>query len=187
MRRTRRQRSLAESLVDLSVFLVIAVLLAVVLRAAGFLSIETGPVRVIDGDSLIRGGTEIRLYGIDAPEYRQTCRDARGMDWPCGRAAAEALRRMIGGEDVACRPMDRDRYGRVVSLCEARGRSLNREMVRRGLALADRRRGAAFADVQAEARRARRGLWQGAFDPPEEWRRQHRSSLACASLPDCFE
>ena len=30
-------------------------------------------VRVVDGDSLFLGNKEVRLSGIDAPEYKQTC------------------------------------------------------------------------------------------------------------------
>lgn len=28
-----------------------------------------GPAQAIDGDSLKVGGTEVRLFGVDAPEY----------------------------------------------------------------------------------------------------------------------
>ena len=32
-------------------------------------------IKVIDGDSIVLNGTEIRLEGIDAPEYKQICHD----------------------------------------------------------------------------------------------------------------
>ena len=63
--------------------MIFAVALAMVvagLKVTGLLTIETGPVRVIDGDSLRRGDAEIRLSGIDAPEYRQSCKDEKGLD-----------------------------------------------------------------------------------------------------------
>src|SRR5262245_38909442 len=40
-----------------------------------------GSVQVVDGDSLKAGDEQIRLIGIDAPELRQTCRDAQGRGW----------------------------------------------------------------------------------------------------------
>ena len=43
-----------------------------------------GTATVIDGDTLRIGATTIRLYGIDAPEKRQTCRSANGTVWHCG-------------------------------------------------------------------------------------------------------
>ena len=39
-----------------------------------------------DGDSLMVGDTEVRLFGIDAPEWDQSCQK-NGQDWSCGRAA----------------------------------------------------------------------------------------------------
>ena len=38
----------------------------------------TGFATVIDGDTISIGGTRIRLEGTDAPEWEQTCDDAKG-------------------------------------------------------------------------------------------------------------
>jgi len=43
----------------------------------------TGPVEVVDGDSLKVQGFGIRLEGIDAPEKEQVC-EAAGALWSCG-------------------------------------------------------------------------------------------------------
>ena len=81
-------------------FLIAAVLLIALISA--YLPREeaiAGAVRVIDGDSLYVGSTEVRLFGVDAFEGRQTCqRD--GAAWPCGEAAADALRALTDGRDV---------------------------------------------------------------------------------------
>ena len=42
---------------------------------------------VIDGDSLTIGDKEIRLIGIDAPEYNQTCFDDNNSEYDCGQEA----------------------------------------------------------------------------------------------------
>src|SRR5205807_160216 len=47
-----------------------------------------GTALVVDGDSLEISGARIRLTGIDAPEMRQTCTDARRETWSGGMAAA---------------------------------------------------------------------------------------------------
>jgi endonuclease YncB( thermonuclease family) len=136
--------------------------------------LEDGPVKVIDGDSLKRGEAEIRLYGIDAPEYRQTCKDASGGDYPCGRDAAEMLRQMIGGRDVSCRAVETDRYDRLVALCMAGQTVLNEEMVKRGWAVAYLQHSSRFAGLEAESRANRRGIWQGEFEMPENYRARNR-------------
>ena len=80
----------------------------------------TGPARVIDGDSIVVAGTEIRIYGIDAPESRQTCR-TNGRSGPCGTVATAAMRSLVAGREIRCQARDQDRYGRTVALCHAGG------------------------------------------------------------------
>jgi endonuclease YncB( thermonuclease family) len=44
----------------------------------------TGRANVIDGDTLEIHGTRIRLYGIDAPESTQLCRNHNSDLYRCG-------------------------------------------------------------------------------------------------------
>jgi endonuclease YncB( thermonuclease family) len=131
----------------------------------------SGRARVLDGDSLILAGEDIRLFGIDAPESRQLCRDGAGRPYPCGRLATRALAAATVGRTVACTRLERDRYHRQVALCTADGRDLGEIMVRLGLAveLAEYSHGR-YAAAEREARAARRGLWAGTFEPPAAWR-----------------
>jgi endonuclease YncB( thermonuclease family) len=130
--------------------------------------ILAGAARATDGDSLVVGGARIRLEGIDAPELAQNCR-RDGSDYACGREAREALADLIAGRDVSCESRQSDRYGRALAVCAAGGVELNRAMVEAGWAVAY----GGYRDAEAAARRARRGLWAGTFDEPQEWRRSH--------------
>jgi endonuclease YncB( thermonuclease family) len=56
-----------------------------------------GRASVVDGDTLEIRGVRVRLWGIDAVESSQTCLDAGGKPWPCGRRAAFALADFLGG------------------------------------------------------------------------------------------
>ena len=131
-----------------------------------------GYPRVVDGDSLELAGHNIRLFGIDAPEYRQGCRDARGRRYDCGVAARQALAEAIGRATVSCTPVG-ESYERDVALCTAGGRDLSEVMVRSGhaLELPQYSRGR-YTAAEREARGARRGLWAGEFTPPAQWRQE---------------
>jgi endonuclease YncB( thermonuclease family) len=129
-------------------------------------------VKVIDGDSIqIRHGKtvkEIRLYGIDAPEYKQ----------PFGNKAKKALRKKILRETVIVEGKKIDRYGRVVALVSHKGELINRSLVKSGLAWVSSKycRTQPLCMVmkkdETEARKAKRGLWgDPASLPPWRWKR----------------
>ncbi len=120
-----------------------------------------GPARVSDGDTLVIGGTHIRLFGIDAPEKAQICVDSRGRDWACGAAARERLTALVAGQRVHCDPVDRDRYDRTVARCRAGGVDLGGTMVSEGLAWAYVRYSEAYVGAEARARAAGLGFWKG--------------------------
>jgi endonuclease YncB( thermonuclease family) len=177
----RPPRSLWRSLMDTGIFIAAAVFILVAVRIFNQVTVMPGTVDIIDGDSFRHGKDEIRLSGIDAPEYRQICRDENGRDWNCGREAARALRGLVSGRNVDCTGLDADRYGRLVSRCTVGDIELNSEMVRLGWAVAYTRHGTLgtpYLREEAEARRGKRGIWRGTFDLPEDWRAVHRSDRA---------
>jgi len=137
----------------------------------------TGTARVKDGDSLVVAGQQIRLQGIDAPEFKQTCRNlADGHEWPCGRASATHLRRLIAKRQVTCVVEDIDKYGRSVAHCRAGRTEVNRRQVADGWAYAFRRYSEAFVPDEDAARAAKRGMWDSDVTPPWDWRAAHRKA-----------
>lgn len=130
-------------------------------------------VRVIDGDTMDVNGQRVRLWGIDAPEGKQSCqRD--GVAWLCGQDAAKALRGLVVGKEVACREVDRDRYKRSVAVCTVGEMEINAWLAREGWALDYRHYSkGAYALPEKEAREAKRGVWAGTFTPPWEWRQRN--------------
>ena len=128
-------------------------------------------VRVIDADTVDVDGTRYRLFGIDAPEARQTCR-AWGRTWDCGAAATEAL--MSRAEGMTCEGGDTDRFGRTVGVCSSGGVDLNAWLVANGWALAYRQFSDEYAGEEDRARSNRRGIHRGEFVEPWDWRRGER-------------
>lgn len=133
-----------------------------------------GRASVIDGDTIEIQGERIRLWGIDAPEGRQTCRDRDGEAYRCGQRAALALADWLdAAQPIRCERVDRDRYGRTVATCFRRGEDVAAWLVRSGHALDwPRYSGGAYAEQEAAAKATRAGIWAGAFQPPWEWRRR---------------
>lgn len=122
-----------------------------------------------DGDSLMVGNQEVRLFGIDAPEYSQSCtRD--GVPWACGREAADELRRLVEGRNLTCTRQSIDPYDRWVARCRVGGAEANATMVERGLATAYRHYSSDYVAAEARAKAARRGLWAGSFEAPRDYR-----------------
>ena len=133
----------------------------------------TGKARVIDGDTLDVGSVRVRLFGIDAPEAKQTC-TADEKVWRCGEEATFALAYETAEHWVRCEEKHRDRYARTVAVCYVGDHDLNTMMVRKGWALAYRRYSTDYVDEEAEAKEARAGLWRGEFTAPWGWRRAKR-------------
>jgi endonuclease YncB( thermonuclease family) len=125
-----------------------------------------GTARVIDGDTLVLAGERIRLYGIDAPETGQTCRDTAGAAWDCGGFATGALAALAAAE-MRCEGVERDRYDRLVARCRAAGADVGAALVEAGAAFAYARYAADYLPHEARARAAGRGVWSGQAERPE--------------------
>jgi endonuclease YncB( thermonuclease family) len=138
-------------------------------------SADGAAIIVRDGDTLTIEKQDYRLHGIDAPEFNQICKTATGTDWPCGKLARANLVALIAGHKLSCEERAHDKYGRVVATClDDKGSDIARSMIERGLAVSFG--GFAegpYAAEEALAHTAKRGLWQGAFDPPSSWRTSH--------------
>jgi endonuclease YncB( thermonuclease family) len=166
----RRPRPFYRSVIDAAFFLIVLTIVLAVMKQFGWIDLGTGTLQVVDGDSLRRGNMDIRLHGIDAPEYRQTCRDKHGSEYPCGKQATNALRGLVGKREISCRSIETDRYGRAVAVCRIGALEINGEMVRMGWAVAYARHSFSYVRLEAEARRAKRGIWAGSFETPENYR-----------------
>ncbi|OQX15977.1 MAG: hypothetical protein BWK76_12210 [Desulfobulbaceae bacterium A2] len=151
--------------------------LALVCCSAGAARAWQGQVfKVVDGDSLVlrRGKkkVEVRLYGIDAPEYRQRY----------ALLARTTLSRLVSNREVEVERMDVDAYGREVALVRQQGVLINEELVRLGAAWVyphycrSEPACSRWRELEQTARRERRGLWRDKSpQPPWEWRHEPRN------------
>ena len=129
---------------------------------------------VTDGDTITLLDADnrrhkIRLDGIDAPELGQ----------PFGRASKQHLAELVANREAVAECSKTDRYRRRVCRVMVDGADAGLEQVRAGLAWFFRRyakvlppdRRQQYADMEAQAQAARRGLWAEA-EPvaPWDWR-----------------
>jgi len=137
-------------------------------------------VGISDGDtvSVLREGkaVKVRLHGVDTPEKAQAF----------GTQARKFTSDAAFQQTVTVVVQTTDRYGRLVGdILLPDGRSLNQELVKAGMAWWYRPyapNDIMLAQLEAEARAARRGLWADAHPiPPWEWRKGQRATSQAAA------
>ncbi len=124
-------------------------------------------VTVLDGETLRIGDTDLRLSGVTAPALRQQCVRDRRVE-PCGETAAQAVQKII---DLAVKPVECRPEADGGALCFVDGRDVGEALVLQGRAVAADDR---YAEAEAQARKAKLGLWASAWVPPDQWRRGAR-------------
>ena len=134
----------------------------------------TGKAYVTDGDGIRVAGQEVRLAGLDAPEWDQKARHRDGYWFNHGKRVKSALIQEIGGKHVRVSVESVDKFGRLLGTVTYKGRDIGEWLVREGhaiVAYSDR-----YIHVEREAREAKRGMWAHAhnFDPRAHRHREPR-------------
>ena len=121
-------------------------------------------VGVSDGDTITvlvdKKPIKIRLEGIDAPEAKQSF----------GNRSKQALSDLVFGKEVRVKKTGEDRYGRSLGFVSRDGIDINAKMIQDGWAWHYKKynRDSKLADLELEARVAKRGLWAEA-NPLAPW------------------
>lgn len=85
-----------------------------------------GFARIIDGDTIVVRKTQIRVFGIDAPEINH----------PYGQKAKWALVALCKGKEIRVKVLETDTHGRSVGQCFLpNGEDLSMLMVKQGMAI----------------------------------------------------
>lgn len=178
------------ALAALDLVLVLLVAFAPKLYAAQRLitpEFEAKVIHVDDGDTVrvLRADgsqTRVRLANIDAPEASHgRCRPGQ----PYSAQSTQVLKQMVLGKMVRLQCHELDRYDRSICDLQMGATTANRELVRAGLAWANRSdprylRDREVAAAEAQARGNRAGLWADRSPvPPWEWRRTEWSQPSC--------
>jgi len=129
--------------------------------------------KIIDGDSLLivsgRKTIEVRLYGVDCPEYNQ----------PFSQQAKALVKKRTAGKRVLVQPQYYDSYGRLVAIVGDEGQTLNSDLVQAGLAwvyprYCRKKICASWQKMEDAARNDNRGLWSRRQPiSPWKWKRKN--------------
>lgn len=143
-----------------------------------------GRVQVLNGDTLRVDDTFVYLAGIDAPEPDQLCRRASALPYRCGEDMTAILEQRLQRDRVVCdiapinadnekAEADRASRKRAIGYCRHYGTNLNEWMVRQGHAVAASA-DSPYVAAEREAANNKRGLWQGSFERPADWRKRQK-------------
>ncbi len=139
--------------------------------------------KVVDGDTFtVRGGTRVRLFGVDAPETNTEA----------GERARAYLAGLLEGGTVRLHIVNTDRFGRYVAIVERQWvpflpvfyENLNERVVRDGWAFASEQNTVLtdsqeryirtyYKPLEDAARQNRRGMWQLSSRPRRPWNDRH--------------
>lgn len=137
------------------------------------MSVTAAEYKAVDGDSLVQGERRIRLDGIDAPEFTQTCFNAKNEEYACGLFSLQYLERLLADKKVHCNCLPyKDKYKREICECYAGKISLNQNMISSGNAVSYRSE--KYIKDEIAAKSHKQGMWQGKFMRPALYRALER-------------
>ena len=142
----------------------------------------SGKAFVVDGDTIKINSKKIRLFGIDAPEKKQKCKKiflsisffSLNKNYNCGILSTEKLKKKIKDNIITCKIKGKDRYKRIIAECFKDKTNLNSWLVRNGYAVAYIKYSKKYLAAQNLAEKENRGIWQGIFEMPWDWRKKNK-------------
>jgi len=134
-------------------------------------AIISGPVCIIDGNNLqvggktknkkCWGGINVRLHGSIAPNLDDVCNNSIGIAWNCGKAAKNALSKMIRMNAISCYHIDGEfANGTPVATCLSGHSDVSMELVKSGMAKAAHDQSKRYLLEEEDAKKRKRGLWK---------------------------
>jgi endonuclease YncB( thermonuclease family) len=141
--------------------------------------------KIYDGDSFEAAGHEItikvRLVGIDAPETEKTKKGKDIPGQPYSKEAKNYLEALILNQRIRIKGYGTDQYNRQLAEVFAKGRNINIELLKAGLAEVYQGRPPKSLDItpyqeaETQAKNMGKGMWRMGYSyvSPKEWRRMY--------------
>jgi endonuclease YncB( thermonuclease family) len=151
------------------------------------------PARAQDAGTLKLDGKTLRLDGIDAPEFDQSCLNEDGQLYRCGLRAWDELTKFIAKRPVKCEDLGEDPTypKRRIGQCSVDGVDLHHWLVQEGWELNfEPNAKGRFKTDEDDAKRGHFGLWKGCFVAPKDfrnWNKRTADLLGASCPPDARE
>ena len=126
-----------------------------------------GSAKVISGDTLRIRNHIIHLYGIASPSKQQSCSDAKGRAYACGKQAALWLQNWILSNEIECHALKQNRND-ILAICSYGQYDLGAALVMVGWAVPVPGNNI-YTPYEREAQKNHSGMWQGKFYKPWDW------------------
>ena len=144
-------------------------------------SFSATPSKINTGRNIQFENENIQLYGIDAPDLTQLCKNAAGTNYNCGEVSKKQLEQLTLGKSLNCVSRGKNVYGQQVASCSVDGEDLASLMVRSGWAVADPSVTDSYVADEKIAYHQKTGLWNGKFHSPWRWRMRQENLLKAKS------
>lgn len=131
-----------------------------------------GVSRVLSGDTLVLNNSYIvKLYGIAAPDIKQSCAARDGRGYKCGQQSANWLSEWLSDNEIKCHILKDNGEGFLQGVCLLGPYDIGAAIVNAGWAVADARDTPVYQAYQEQASNNRRGIWDGKFYFPWDWQK----------------
>ncbi len=126
---------------------------------------------IVDGDSI---SMQMRIYGIDAPEIKQTCKKTQHQIVDCGRESKAHLKKLLKTTSgkLLIKPVAFDHYNRILVRVHKGDIDIAKLMVAQGMAYSYKN---IYRQEETLAKSKKLGFW-GFYKPPIQpykWRKKN--------------
>ena len=144
----------------------------------------TGRASVVTGSVLKLEGIYVKLLGIEAPDLDQSCSDQYGRSYACGKRAKSWLQDYINNAEVKCHILGNIVKRKATGVCFLGDYDIAAVIANAGWAVAHTKNTDMYIVYEDQAMGNKRGLWDGKFYRPHDWRRMKaKRAIAIANRP----
>jgi len=144
------------------------VFLAILFPATAQAEQFSGKPRIVNGYTLEVAGTQVVLWGINAPNKEETCPSSKDKPVTCGIVAKRTLGILIQGNSITCETKGKSATGLPTAVCKLDRFDVAEQLVMTGWAVAYPVESKRYLYPQKTAKITKSGMWKSKKFKPED-------------------